>query len=300
MGYYTGSANNMGALRSALVDACTSEGWSWNGSTQELAKGSIIVKIEVLAEHLQLIGRVTSGSTVGESPLVRMGRFSGHASWALSWPMTYHIHAFSNEVYLVAVYDIDKHLWLALGKSTVEGLPGTGTWLGSCIGSGNLTASNLPLAISAEYGGNSSYGVSPALFHSDAGVALLSRNCWVNHNLDGAGWLWGSGENANPCGTCRSARPLLGLLPNTWNSEAVLLPCRAFVERPSNKISLIADCEHARITRNDNYAPGQIIDIGGTRWKIYPWFQKNSAARTGGGGITHTGTFAWAIKYEGP
>ncbi|HBO4355107.1 TPA: hypothetical protein L4U31_002865 [Pseudomonas aeruginosa] len=302
MAYYTGSALSMSALRSALIDACTSEGWTWNASTQELIKGTVIVKVEALAggEHLQFIGRATSGSTVGESPVVRLGRFSVNAAWSLSWPMTYHVHVFPAEVYIVAVYDVDKHLWGAFGKSTIDGLAGSGTWVGASVGSG-ATSTAVPIAMAANYGPNTSYPVCPALFHGNSGSGALSRMCWVHHNLDGLGWHWGSnGEAANPVGMCDTALPLLGLLPNTWNSEAVLLPLRTFVARPSGKISLIADCEHARATRVDNYAPGQVIDIGGTRWKIYPWFQKNSAARAGGSALTHTGTFGWAVKYEGP
>ena len=302
MAYYTGSALTMSALRGALIDACTSEGWAWNSDRQELSKGGIVVKVEPLAggEHLQFIGRTGPGVSAGESPIVRLGRFSGHASWALAWPMTYHIHVFDWEVYLIAVYDVDRHLYAAFGASTVQGLAGTGSWLGASIGNGT-TNSARPIYFAATTAGNSSYPVGPALFHASlSGSVGLSQNSWVHHNLDGLGWFYGSaGVGATPVGSAAIA-PLLAMLPNTWNSEAVLLPLRQYVTRPSGKISMIADLEHARITRIDNYAPGQVINIGGTRWKIYPWHQKNSALRDGGTALTHTGTFGWAVRYEGP
>lgn len=92
----------------------------------------------------------------------------------------------------------------------------------------------------------------------------------------------------------------MGLLPNRWNSEAVLLPIRGWKVRPENKITLTLDLEHARWTRVDNYEPGQLISIGPDRWKIFPCYRKNAAARDGGTGIDHSGTLGWAVRYEGP
>ena len=96
--------------------------------------------------------------------------------------------------------------------------------------------------------------------------------------------------------------PLVSLLPNGWNSEAVLIPIRAYKQRFESKISITADLVHARYTRVDNYAPGEIIAIGGQRWKIFPWYRKDSTARQGTGGWrgAHSGTLGWAIRYEGP
>jgi len=82
----------------------------------------------------------------------------------------------------------------------------------------------------------------------------------------------------------------------------VLLPIRAYKIRPSSKVSLIGDLENARYMRIDNYAPGEVFNLGAERWKALPWHQKNAtpAGRSGGDGLTHTGTLGWAIRYEGP
>lgn len=299
MSYYSGTANDMSALRAALVAACTSEGWSWNSSTQEISKGAVVVQVQVLAEHLSFVGRVSSGSSNVSAP-VKMGRLSTAAAWVLSWPMAYHVFVFASEVYLVANYDVDKYLWAAFGATTVGGLPGVGTWLGANAAD-TINAGASPIGMTAQIGPGGA-ALCPGLFHANNFQGSFARNCWIHHNLEGYGWFWGGLAGGNPVGIPQITT-LLALLPNNWNSEAVLLPLRAFVARPSNKISMVADCEHARITRIDNYTPGQIITLGSDRWMILPWYRKNSSSRDGsttGSGIDHTGTMGWAIRYEGP
>lgn len=296
MGYYNGTANDMTALRSALIAACVADGWAWNGATEELAKGVMFIRVQVLAEHLSFLGRTASGA--GAAPnQVKMGRISSAAAFALSYPLTYHIFTFSQEVYVVARYDVDKYIWAAWGQSTVAGLPGTGMWVGAIVAD-VISNGTAPIGMTAIAGGSISY-LCPALMHNDNYSPNQARNCWVHHDLDAYGWRFGVGDGSAPVGIVPAA-PLLGILPSIWNSEAVLLPLRSYVARPSSKISMIVDCEHARITRIDNYDPGQIITIGGTRWMIFPWFLKNAAIRIAGLGISHTGTFGWAIRYEGP
>ncbi|MFP5423426.1 MAG: hypothetical protein ACLGID_18465 [Gammaproteobacteria bacterium] len=297
MGYYSGSANDMNALRTALVAACTAEGWSWNSSTQEISKGTVVVQVQVLSQHLSFVARVSSGSSNASQP-VKLGRLSEAAGWALSWPMAYHLFVFAAEVYLVAVYDLDKYLWAAFGETTVDGVPGVGTWLGANAAD-TVSTGPVPIGITP-FGGGGSF-MAPALFHANSSSQAASRNCWVHHDFEGYGWFWGVGVSAVPVGI-QHAVPLLGLLPNAWNSEAVLLPLRAFVARPSFKVSMVVDCEHARITRIDNYDPGQIITLGSDRWMVLPWYRKNTTVRNGinGSGIDHTGTMGWAIRYEGP
>lgn len=88
--------------------------------------------------------------------------------------------------------------------------------------------------------------------------------------------------------------------PNSWNSEATLLPIRAWKARPSSKISMTADLEFARHIRIDNLSPGDILTIGSDQWKVFPWYRKDVSAHNGGYFVNHTGTFGWAIRYEGP
>jgi len=119
----------------------------------------------------------------------------------------------------------------------------------------------------------------------------------VDHGFDGVS-DWRTYVGSSRVGIT-ALRPLLEIQPNSWNSEAVLLPIREYFKRSENKVSLIIDLEHARHTRIDNYEPGQIITLGNDRWMIFPWTQKNTNSRNGGTAIDHSGTFGWAIRYEG-
>lgn len=290
MGYYNGTANDMTAVRTALVNACTLEGWAWNSSTEMLSKGAMFLRLQVVSGCLTLLGRTSAAA--GDMPsVVRIAPF---ASSPVTFPLTYEIFVLPDEVYMVVNYSVDRYQWCAFGQSTVQGLLGSGMWVGASANSATVSVASI--GIGPAYG-SSYYGCCPALFYDIQDGS--SSGCFVHSGLDAQGWWWSQTLNGTPVGIT-PAIPLIGLLPNAWNSEAVLLPIRAYKIRPSAKISLTADLGHARYTRIDNYSPGEIISIGSDRWKIYPWYRKDSSARNGGNAINHTGTFGWAIRYEGP
>lgn len=309
MAYYTGTANDLGALRQALIDACTGEGWAWDSTNEVLSKGTMFVRITVASPSLSLLGRTSL--TAGDAPnAVRVGRLlseSGYPTYDITFPATYELFLFAQEVFMVINYDVDRYQWLGFGKSTLNGLPGTGMWFGAsaaativgAVGPGKTG----PIYITATGGGDegNNAGNTAALFWWISGASYATaRNCWLHSDLDGHGWQFANGtDNSNPFGN-GPLSTLIGILPNAWNSEAVLLPIRAYKMRPSNRLSMTGDLENARHTRIDNYDPGQIITIGTDRWKVFPWFRKNTAVRSGGNNIDHTGTFGWAIRYEGP
>lgn len=291
MAYFSGSAVDMAAVRTALVDACVADGWAWDGSAEVLSKGVMFLRLQVVGGHLTLLGKTSA--VAGNMPnVVSTATIAGAP---IAFPLAYEIFCFAGEVYLVINYNVDSYQWCAFGLSTVQGLPGSGMW----VGASTAAVSDNKIFISP--GGNGAgfnTGYTPALFwRTSSGSVGVFNNAAVHSGLDGDGWGWG--DNLSPIGA-NSLAPLINLLPNAWNSEAVLLPIRAYKIRPSSKISLMADLEHARYTRVDNYVPGEIITIGDDRWKVFPWYRKNSAVRNGGSSINHTGTFGWAIRYEGP
>lgn len=296
MAYYTGTSNDMTAVRQALIDACVLEGWTWNGTTDVLSKGSIHVRLASAAGYLRLYGRTSA--TTGEMPVPhQMGPFTGRSADPLpvmTWPVTYRIFVFAEEVYCVIQYSVDVFQWCAFGKSSVSGLPGTGTWV-AATAAGIHAGYNNGMTMSTSYGTSNSLAVCPAPFWATAQSGDY-ESC-VHSDLDGQGWWASTAANGGPVGV-QAITDLIKLLPNSWNSEAVLLPIRAFKVRPSNKISLTVDLQYARFTRIDNYAPGEVISIGANRWMVLPFYRKNSAVRDGG--QAHSGTFGWAIRYEGP
>ncbi len=295
MAYFSGAAVDMNAVQAALIAACVDQGWSWNSGSSVLSKGTMFLRVQVLDGYLTLLGR-TSESAGSMPNVVRIGDIG---TLPVVFPLSYEVHVFDNEVYLVIQYSVDSFQWCFFGQSTVSGLLGTGMIVGATSGS-STTTNSTPINITPSSGGTigSFNTTSAALFWKTVGTsgnAVLNE--YVHHDLDGAGWNISS---VSAYIGISSLQPLVSIQPNNWNSEAVLLPIRAFTQRPSSKVSMIADLEHARYVRLDNYSPGQVISIGPDKWKLYPWFRKNAASRDGGVQIGHTGTMGWAIRYEGP
>lgn len=304
MAYYSGSASDMAAVLSALVNACATEGWTWNDDNSVLSKDSLYLQLSVIGGPYltALAGTGADGSGVtGPTPnAVRVGRAG---SEAMLFPVAYSIFVFADEVYLVLNYNVDCYQWLAFGKSTTTGLPGTGMWVGASIGgsirTNSLDIANIGPSGSAAGGGNSNSGPL-ALFWGTNALDDAANNSFVHHNHDGYGWEAGGSQGYLGRLGVSPLAPLVSVLPNQWNSEAVLLPLRCYASRPSSKVSLVVDTVNARITRLDNYSPGQVITLGEDRWVVFPWYRKNLSSRNGGVRVPHSGTLGWAIRYEGP
>lgn len=287
----------MPAVRQALIDACVAEGWGWNSGAEVLSKGTMFFRLQVVSGFLTLLGRTSE--TGGDAPsVVRIGN---PPSAPITWPLTYHVFVFPSEVFLVINYSVEYHQFAAFGLSRVEGLPGTGIWVAASLEASGPSASSSGgfINIGPEQGSSSDGRCTPALFWATYTDSSRNRTYWVHSDLDGQGWWIRQSEYGFLVGIGALA-PLMGLLPNSWNSETVLLPIRCYKLRPSSKVSLTVDVENARYIRIDNLEPGDVISLGDDRWKVFPWYRKSLAERDGGFSINHTGTFGWAIRYEGP
>lgn len=292
MSYYTGTANDLTALRQALIDACTAESWSWDAINQVLYYDGIFVELTVSGTNFSIKGR--TDLTSGQGPYYAR---IGNCVDSISWPVTYRIHIFENEVYLLINYNVSSWQWMAFGKSSVLGIVGSGNWYGASWHDSALSTSNTINLQEGSGGASSPYYECPGLFWRTYSSGNRD-NCFINHGFDSYPWTC-IGSNASFRIGINSLSPLIGLIPNAWNSEALLLPIRSYIQRASSKIVLVSSFNNSRITRIDNYSDAQIVDIGSDRWCVYPWFKKNSSARDNLGASTHTGTFGWAIRYDG-
>ena len=302
MAYYSGTAGSLTALKTALLTHAQTDGWTLTGDV--LSKAGVYFQIQETATNITCLG-CESNAVANPAPnVVSIGRIferSGYPTREISFPCNYDVFGFAQELYLVANYDVDSYQWMAFGKTSVPGVPGQGGWCGATLGVFGVHFSmNDPIDITPSGGG--AVGLtSAALFWATSAQNAQGRNGWVNHGIDGHGWTYFGATSDVPIGIRHNA-PLLAMQPSVWNSEAALLPIRCWKERPSYKASLIADLAYARHCRIDNLAPGDILTLGSDKWKIYPWYRKDVSARNGGGtyGLNHTGTFGWAIRYEGP
>lgn len=309
MSYTTGSANNATELRTAIFAACTADGWAVVSPV--MSKGAQALQIDLntvsTAQGLRFKGgkSVSAGALVGGCPQhVSMG---DRTNMAFTWPVTYYIFGFADEVYVVVNHDVDRFQWAAWGKS-VHQMPGTGMWFGASIAAqaGSPTV-NMQFRFDG-FVASTGY-CNPALFWRDAagqgGGAAGFVESHMHHGLDADVWTEGGNGKEGPFAAL-SANPLLSLLPNVWNSEAVLLPIQALLIRAANMSALAVTCVNARYLRIDNYAPGELITLGADRWMVFPWLRKDATLRNGMTAASavaanlQTGTLGWAIRYEGP
>ena len=301
MAYYSGTASSLADLRTALLTHAQADGWVLTGDV--LSKAGVYFQLQATAINITCLG-CESNAVANPAPgVVSIGRIFERTSYTtreISFPCNYEVFGFTQELYLVANYDVDSYQWMAFGKTTVPGLLGQGGWCGATMGAFAVSSVILnPINIAIGGGGSAAQQeTSAALFWSTAYNFVPGRNCWINHGLDAHGWTYNGAANSDPIGIRHNA-PLLSMQPSAWNSEATLLPLRAYKLRPSFKASLIADLVHARHLRVDNLSPGDILTLGADKWKVFPWYRKDAASRNGGSGVNHTGTFGWAIRYEG-
>lgn len=311
MAYTTGSAANFSAVKTALVNACTSDGWTENTDAEGktvLSKSGMYVRLEFVSysdsnfadgtrDVLEVLGR--TGVDTGDTPeKVSIGDWrtnkdvdSQNTMYPVDFPVDYFIFIFTNEVFLVIGYN-NRYQFLSFGQSDQAGLPGTGNWIAGSFG-GNTYRRNHPY-ITSDQGGAGSALPSMALFWNTD--TSSDKAGWLHHQLDTEN-PWSLAPDGNETVGIRYLTELIDTQPNAFNGESVLLPVRVYVNRSDDKISQVCELKNARHMRIDNYNPEEILTLGPDQWMVFPYHKKNREDRNGG--TDDTGTFGWAIKYEG-
>ena len=312
MAYYSGMATGYDDLQTALINACVSEGWSSSGGI--LSKGKIFIKTSINytgsannGEGLVIqIGTGQSGSAL-VNPSAAKGRLGKLASAGFganfNFPVLYNIHISNdaqNEVFLVVRTGVDIYQYLAFGQSSISGY---GAWMSaiSPLRFSSVTVNTATLNPSFD-GVSYSYSKIRAFWWQVGNVTTYFSSescCEVCRDEINAVWL-----NDNPATGIVAVgyspiHELIQRQPSAWSSNAVLLPINIYTRRAENKISHVLGISSARYVRIDNYEPEQVITLGTDKWKIYPFYRKNSAERNGNS-ADHSGTFGWAIRYDGP
>jgi hypothetical protein len=208
-------------------------------------------------------------------------------------------------------YNVNQFQYLAFGDVTKFGTWTGGNWFSATMSSQStvlpsMLAGNPELVVDTVIGNQTtefSYTgrASGGLFVMNDGSVGGAGSSLIHTEIDAAMWLSTYRGDLPRCETSSVIGPLISRIPNAWNSQAVLLPCHLLITRASNKRSVIGEIGHVRHLRVDNYNPGDIITIGSDRWKVFPWIKKDSSNRNGyRWGAYHSGTFGWAIRYDGP
>ena len=301
MAYYSGQAASYAELLTVLVNGCVAQGWTWADGI--LRKNGCYIKLEEITSGTATGIRATGGTGVSGSSLLnaaatkpRMG--NPGAINLITFPVLYHLFVFDNEVYFIIKFNINTFHYLAFGKSDIA-LSENGLWISAtACGAGIYSNSTGGVAITETSGGaggavNAS-AVAP--FWNGNNFADNWSNAVIAHGLDGVIWSGGT-KIAN---FVSSLAPLNARQPSAWSTDAILLPIQIYIDRASSKKSLACQLQNSRYIRVDNLNPEQIIQFGSEKWMIFPFYKKDITSRNGGGFVDHTGTFGWAIRYDGP
>lgn len=341
MSYYTGVINNITELKSAVLNALDVEDWDVSGDwafKDGLHGGGERIGFEFTvatsspysSKWMSVRARNgdlshSSATYAPYSPYIGGGNWTGvSAELNVVYPATYFIHVFDYEVFVVIQYGVDKYQHLCFGQSKIK-MPGTGAFIwgpqvnitgystttsfgnyvssgyilgspgGSIGGSGGTLAGNvclmgIPFSQTLQLAPSSGFPVVDAI-----------NTGFVDSGAGGSNsWTLGITNNDVIIGQYPSGM-LHTFIPNAFNAEAVLLPLRAYKSYTSGTGFPVLELESCKLTRNDYYQPGQVVQIGITRWKIYPCLRRNTTDRipTGVSGL-HSGTYALAIRYDGP
>lgn len=291
MSYYTGTAADLTALRTAITDACVLNGWTWDSGEQVLHKGTMFFGLTITASSsggfpmLNLLGKtaLTGGENAPNAVLIRDGWSSGNH--AFIYPIVYHIFIHGDEVWIVANVGNARYWHMAFGKSTIAGFPGSGSYVAAWpFSSGNSYSTNFNTVLFGETFWSSGY-----------------QSYWIHTGLNG-GSPWSpvlSGSAAIGWGDISN---LLVQQPNAFTQESILLPIRSFYGDAESKIILTLQLQHARYIRNDYLQNEQIIEYGPDKWMVFPAFTKDVTNRTQftWSSGARSGTYAYALRYDGP
>lgn len=299
MSYVTGTAANFAALKTAIESACTAAGWTLN--TGVLSKGAAYFKFQVLTstrDYLQLSGGTgaSAGALSGANArsLVFRDNASGHT---FTFPVTYYIHTFNNpdEVYISINYNTDYWQHMAFGISSRTDV-GNGIWFMGTANDNGITATyNVTFSVgtTSQYLISSSGKFTPMGMNTGTGTASCA---YFNGDIGSGNAWYDMGNNFQAY-----VFSMVGL-PNALSTDEVLLPvkqCVAMASPNAAYYNVIGILKNARLLRIDNRTPAEVISVGAVNWKVYPSFSKNTASRNTVSAGFHSGTFGFAVRYDG-
>jgi hypothetical protein len=315
MAFVTGNANSLADLLTAINNACTANGYTLNGNI--LSKGTLHVSMEIASSQLRITGGTGRSGTTLLGPGPQYAKIGPTTQVNMVFPVTYHIHILTapDEVYVMINYNAVYWNFIAFGQSDHPGIAaagGTGNWYGATHPQPGVMSGEVVVAAN---GGGGGFGLAggagvrtgAGLFNGTSGwtTSNYATNCLIHSGLNPGNGGWNDPAVSPSSGlygvnAIQYQEPMLAYLPNAWNAQTVLVPICVTSLAASSKSQVVAELRHARYLRNDNYNDIDIITIGSDQWRVYPYYRKDASARNGGSLILHSGTFAHAIRYDGP
>lgn len=295
-GYQSGSATSFADLQAAILTFLQTQGWTLTNTV--LNKGTGFFQFTNTASKLVLnTGTGQSGTALTGVPASQVCMLS--ADNPVGFPVTYEFHYFNSPDEFICVIQHNGVFYqqLALGQSLSANIGGTGWWMEGSYDNGYLSTNKGYSSDSS--GANASGSWQYQGFQFFAMGQYGPRGMWLNYGVDGTN-AWGAEANLNS-GWVNWM--MMQASPNQLNQGTILVPIRVMASRPSSLYTEVLTVSNIRMCRNDAFDPGAIYTLGTDKWKIYPFYSKNTAQRNGvawGTGAFHSGTYAYAVRYQGP
>ncbi len=311
MAFQTGTASSFINLLDALRLFATANGWTQNqwtavGADQwlSLQKGSIYANLLASTTQIQMKGALgysgasawnAQPSTHPYAPKIRDGWYG-----AVAWPVTYWLfqHTSPDSIEVQIRYQPTRFQYLQIGTITKYG-----TWPGGeyyCASSESPTVGlDGTGAMAGQVPGACNF---PGLFVSKVGqFGYYAAPDIIHAEIDS--FTWGSAtrkafaedsEVGSEINAGKHAYPLPQRSNSAFNGLTTLQPIELYMRRTDSLYSPLGRVEHVRYAIVTNHNAGDIIDIGGQKWMLFPWVEKGGPNDAGG---QHYGM---AIKYDGP
>lgn len=300
MAYYTGTVNSFADLKAVIEGAAIDTDWTLIDGI--LSKNGTF--IQLIADVAQGYPQLRINAGTGQSGGSLTGAPAAHAKLAsnvfnpITWPLVFHIFTFAAEIYCVVNHDVSMYQVLGFGISNMDGIGGTGGWFfapsQSNANNSDQFNGRLTFNVSTQSVSNGTYGGrSLPWFFNGATTSSM-----IHADLDSLGWKSGTMLGASSI-TC-----LLTGAPPVFNQSHLLLPAKCVLNRPSGGITVVLQHHHMRLMRIDNINPGDVISYGMDKWMCFPWAKKDTINRNGISvppiTAVSSGTFGFAVRYEGP
>lgn len=305
---YSGGFSSFASLRASIEAHLATEGWTVSGDVYS-RDGLFIRFTDALKSLTMNFGTGESGGALTGAHTYGVKMMSPDAS-PMTFPASYvmYVHDNPSEVFIVVNYNTDKYQHMNFGTSDIEQIGGTGGWATATYRSDRDAASSYAatmfIGADASGIGVTTYDGMQAGFFLDTQSGSVESS-YIHNALDSAGGWYRSGmapsTTGNIFGSASMSGALLHAIPSQYSQSAVLLPLRAVQARNSGGQTTVLQMRNARLTRIDNYAPGETISYGGEDWDVYPIYRKNATQRNGvpwATGAEHSGTLAVAIRQD--
>lgn len=312
MSYQTGTVASSADLASAIRTFAIANGWATGGLNEVVSKGECHVRITSPNSSEVKIESARNGTFSSPDICPRFSRIN-----LTAWPgsATYHLFAFTNPdtIWCTLNFAVTDYMHLGFGM-----LQKYGSWVGGQwfhASHTQLSSSKDGGLMSMIDGGGRGFGTaspatetglfwSPEMSESNGGQYIENAASHLHCELRGRIWEPPQSTTGIQIHVPTVLGPIHKYNPNSFNGQTLLTPFQLFLQNTDGHYMAIGHVGHLRFVKLTNYNPGDVIEIGPDRWKLFPWHRKDivnpDGKRPAAADMAwSTGVLGVAVRYDG-